>query len=324
MHYIQSKKDDSSSLTPVRWGERRYYALDYYLKETYHEKMYKLSLNGGCTCPNRDGTCGTKGCIFCSEGGSGDFAPEAGLSIKEQLAAGKGQVSQKYHGNSYIAYFQAFTNTYAPVSHLRAMFTEAIADPEVKILSIATRPDCLSPEVLALLAELNQQKPVWIELGLQTIHETTARFIRRGYELSVFEEAVRQLRKINITVIVHVILFLPGESEADMLKTITYLNTMPVQGIKLQLLHILENTDLADVYLKTPFPVPNMETYFRVLGKCICHLRPDIVIHRLTGDGPKSLLIAPLWTGNKRLVLNALRKYFCEENIWQGKKYITS
>ncbi len=324
MHYIQSKKDDSSSLTPVRWGERRYYALDYYLKETYHEKMYKLSLNGGCTCPNRDGTCGTKGCIFCSEGGSGDFAPEAGLSIKEQLAAGKGQVSQKYHGNSYIAYFQAFTNTYAPVSHLRAMFTEAIADPEVKILSIATRPDCLSPEVLALLAELNQQKPVWIELGLQTIHETTARFIRRGYELSVFEEAVRQLREINITVIVHVILFLPGESEADMLKTITYLNTMPVQGIKLQLLHILENTDLADVYRKTPFPVPNMETYFRVLGKCICHLRPDIVIHRLTGDGPKSLLIAPLWTGNKRLVLNALRKYFCEENIWQGKKYITS
>ena len=324
MHYIQSKKDDSSSLTPVRWGERRYYALDYYLKETYHEKMYKLSLNGGCTCPNRDGTCGTKGCIFCSEGGSGDFAPEAGLSIKEQLAAGKGQVSQKYHGNSYIAYFQAFTNTYAPVSHLRAMFTEAIADPEVKILSIATRPDCLSPEVLALLAELNQQKPVWIELGLQTIHETTARFIRRGYELSVFEEAVRQLREINITVIVHVILFLPGESEADMLKTITYLNTMPVQGIKLQLLHILENTDLADVYQKTPFPVPNMETYFKVLGKCICHLRPDIVIHRLTGDGPKSLLIAPLWTGNKRLVLNALRKYFCEENIWQGKKYITS
>ena len=304
MRYIQSKKDDCSSLTPVRWGERRYYALDYYLKETYHEKMYKLSLNGGCTCPNRDGTCGTRGCIFCSEGGSGDFAPEAGISVKDQLAAGKEQVSQKYHGNSYIAYFQAFTNTYAPVSHLRAMFTEAIADPEVKILSIATRPDCLSPEILALLAELNQQKPVWIELGLQTIHETTARFIRRGYGLSVFEEAVRQLRKINITVIVHVILFLPGESEADMLKTITYLNTMPVQGIKLQLLHILENTDLADVYRETPFPVPDMETYFRVLGTCICHLRPDIVIHRLTGDGPKSLLIAPLWTRNKRLVLN--------------------
>lgn len=324
MHYIQSKKDDCSSLTPVRWGERRYYALDYYLKETYHEKMYKLSLNGGCTCPNRDGTCGTRGCIFCSEGGSGDFAPEAGISVKDQLAAGKEQVSQKYHGNSYIAYFQAFTNTYAPVSHLRAMFTEAIADPEVKILSIATRPDCLSPEILALLAELNQQKPVWIELGLQTIHETTARFIRRGYGLSVFEEAVRQLRKINITVIVHVILFLPGESEADMLKTITYLNTMPVQGIKLQLLHILENTDLADVYRETPFPVPDMETYFRVLGTCICHLRPDIVIHRLTGDGPKSLLIAPLWTGNKRLVLNSLQKYFREENIWQGKNYITS
>lgn len=311
----------SSSPAPVYWGERRYYALDYYLKETYHEKIYKLSLNGGCTCPNRDGTCGTRGCIFCSEGGSGDFAPQAILSIKEQLSFGKSQVSRKYHGNSYIAYFQAFTNTYAPISHLRSIFTEALADPEVKILSIATRPDCLSSEVLSLLDELNQQKPVWIELGLQTIHPASARFIRRGYELPVFEDAVKRLRERNIMVIVHVILFLPDESESDMLKTIEYLNTQPIQGIKLQLLHILENTDLAAIYRKTPFPVPDMDTYFRILGLCVCHLRPDIVIHRLTGDGPKALLIAPLWTGNKRSVLNALQKYFREENIWQGKDY---
>ncbi len=323
MQCSKSQKDNCPSLTPARWGERRYYALDYYLKETYHEKIYKLSLNGGCTCPNRDGTCGTRGCIFCSAGGSGDFAPDAETSIKKQLAMGKEQVRQKYHGHSYIAYFQAFTNTYAPVSHLRSMFSEAISDPEVKTLSIATRPDCLGPEVLDLLDELNHQKPVWVELGLQTIHENTADFIRRGYKLSVFEEAVRKLQKIHISIIVHVILFLPGESEADMLETISYLNALPIQGIKLQLLHILENTDLADIYRETPFPVPDMNTYFRVLGLCVCHLRPDIVIHRLTGDGPKSLLVAPLWTGNKRLVLNSLQKYFREENIWQGKNYIT-
>lgn len=320
---MQHNNGTSSSPTPVRWGERRYYALDYYLKEVYHKKMYKLSLNGGCTCPNRDGTCGTRGCIFCSEGGSGDFAADVHLSIKEQLAAGKKQVSRKYHGNRYIAYFQAFTNTYAPISHLRAIFTEALSDPEVAILSIATRPDCLNGEVLSLLDELNQQKPVWIELGLQTIHPDSARFIRRGYELSVFEEAVKQLREKDIAVIVHVILFLPGESEADMLETIEYLNAQPIQGIKLQLLHILENTDLAAIYRETPFPVPDMETYFQVLGTCVCRLRPDIVIHRLTGDGPKSLLIAPLWTGNKRLVLNSLQKYFREEDIWQGKDYTT-
>ena len=321
MHLFHEQK-----VTPVpkHWGEKRYYSLDYYLKENYGEKLYKISLNGGCTCPNRDGTCGTRGCIFCSEGGSGDFASAPSLSIFEQLRAGKELVSRKYHGNGYIAYFQAFTNTYAPITHLRKIFTEAIADPEVKILSIATRPDCLGEEVLALLKELNENKPVWVELGLQTIHPRTAAFIRRGYELDVFERAVQDLNRIGVTVITHVILCLPGETTEDMLATIDYLNKLPIHGMKLQLLHILKHTDLADIYEKNPFPLPDMETYFQILGKCICQVRPDIVIHRLTGDGPKSLLIAPLWTGNKRLVLNAMQKYFREHDIWQGKDFTSS
>lgn len=198
---------------------------------------------------------------------------------------------------------------------------EAISDPEVRILSIATRPDCLSGEILDLLTELNQIKPVWVELGLQTIHSQTADFIRRGYPLSVFEDAVSALSVRGIQVITHVILFLPGETKADMLDTIRYLNTLPIHGIKLQLLHILKHTDLADYYEETPFHVPDMEEYFEVLSSCISHLRPDMVIHRLTGDGPKSLLIAPLWTGNKRYVLNSLQKYFKENDIWQGKDF---
>lgn len=309
--------------TPLRWGERRYYALDHYLKQNYGEKLYKISLNGGCSCPNRDGTCGTRGCIFCSEGGSGDFAASSSLSVADQLAYAKKLVRPKYSGHSYIAYFQAYTNTYAPTCHLRRIFTEAISDPEVRILSIATRPDCLSPEILSLLAELNAIKPVWVELGLQTIHERTATWMRRGYPLSVFENAVHALHSIGVQIITHVILFLPGESEADMLATIHYLNTLPIDGIKLQLLHVLKHTDLADIYNQEPFYIPDMDAYFHLLGKCITALRPDIVIHRLTGDGPKSLLIAPLWTGNKRMVLNQMQHYLKEQNLWQGKEYTT-
>lgn len=299
----------------------RYYTVNDYIKETYGEKLYKISLNGGCTCPNRDGTLGSRGCIFCSTGGSGDFAASGILPISEQLAFGKELVRGKYSGNGYIAYFQAYTNTYAPLIHLRKIFMEAISDPEVRILSIATRPDCLSEGILDLLTELNQIKPVWVELGLQTIHQQTADFIRRGYPLSVFEDAVSALSVRGIQVITHVILFLPGETKSDMLDTIRYLNTLPIHGIKLQLLHILKHTDLADYYEETPFHMPDMEEYFEVLSDCISHLRPDMVIHRLTGDGPKSLLIAPLWTGNKRYVLNSLQKYFKENDIWQGKDF---
>ena len=303
----------------TRWGEKRYYSLDYYIRQTFHEKLYKLSLNAGCTCPNRDGTCGNRGCIFCSRGGSGDFAADASLSIPEQLRSEKEKRKAKYKGHSYIAYFQAYTNTYGPVSMLEKAFTQALMDPEVRVLSIATRPDCLPPAVLRLLARLNQIKPVWVELGLQTIHEKSAKFIRRGYPLSVFEDAVSQLRALNLSVIVHTILYLPGESQADMLETIEYLNRQDIQGIKLQLLHVLRDTDLYDSYLEHPFFLPSMEEYLEFLGTCLCRLRPDIVIHRLTGDGPKSLLAAPLWTGNKRLVLNQMGKQFKERDIWQGK-----
>lgn len=306
----------------MRWDEKRYYSLDYYLKQAYGEKLYKIALDGGMTCPNRDGTLGARGCIFCSAGGSGDFAGDRRTSITEQIETGKAQSIRKHNGSSYIAYFQAYTNTYAPVSYLRSVFTEAINHPDIRILSIATRPDCLNDDVLALLAELNKKKPVWVELGLQTIHEETAQFIRRGYKLPVFEDALRKLRKIGITVIVHTILCLPGESREMMLDTIRYLNTQDIQGIKLQLLHILKHTDLADYYEKHPFHLPSREEYYELLGMCICNLRPDIVIHRLTGDGPRKLLVAPLWTGNKRQVLNGMQRYFKEQNIWQGKEFI--
>lgn len=306
---------------PRRWGERRYHSLDFHLRQTFGEKVYKITLNGGMSCPNRDGHIGTGGCIFCSAKGSGDFAGDASLSITEQLCRGKQELLSKRPVRSYIAYFQAFTNTYAPVDYLEKIFLEAIQDPEVKVLSIATRPDCLGSDVLRLLAQLNKIKPVWVELGLQTIHSETARFIRRGYDLKVFEQAVKSLREAGITVIVHVILFLPGETQDMMLETIDYLNRLDIQGVKLQLLHVLEGTDLAVLYEKEPFHVPDMEEYIRLLGKCVSRLNPDIVIHRLTGDGPKELLIAPLWTGAKRTVLNRLNQYLKEEDIWQGKEY---
>lgn len=307
---------------PKHWGEKRYYSLDYYIRQTFGEKLYKLSLDGGMSCPNRDGTLGTGGCIFCSAGGSGDFAGDRNVSIKEQLASGKALVQKKHTGASYIAYFQAYTNTYAPVSYLERIYMEAINEPEVKVLSIATRPDCLSKETLSLLERLNQIKPVWVELGLQTVHKSSADFIRRGYELDVFEKAVYDLKKRGISVIVHTILYLPNETKDMMLETISYLNGLPIDGIKLQLLHILKGTDLADYYEKHPFHLPVLEEYLELLGCMISHLRPDIVVHRITGDGPKSLLIAPLWTGNKRLVLNRIQKHFKDSDIWQGKECV--
>lgn len=312
--------DTGISAMTMHWGEKRYYSLDYYLKQTYGKKLYKISLNGGMTCPNRDGTLGTRGCIFCSQGGSGDFAPAASLPIKEQIEQGKRLVGRKYTGDSYIAYFQAYTNTYAPIAYLRYIFTEALLHPDVSVLSIATRPDCLGEDVLVLLQELNQIKPVWVELGLQTIHESTAQLIRKGYPLSVFEQAEASLKKAGIPVITHVILGLPGEDAGMMLETIHYLNQRGIQGIKLQLLHILKGTDLAEYYRTNPFPVLSMGEYFSLLGKCIACLRQDIVIHRLTGDAPKALLIEPVWSGNKRQVLNRFNAYLKKHDIWQGKE----
>lgn len=315
----------------TRWGEKPYYSLDYYLKETFGEKIYKIALDGGMTCPNRDGTLDTRGCIFCSQGGSGEFAIPRNTSVTKQLEDGIAflQSHSKACGNSYIAYFQAYSNTYAPVAYLRSLYKEAIRHPQVKILSIATRPDCFSPPIYELLEDCSHQKPVWVELGLQTIHEQTAKYIRRGYPLSVFEDTVHQLRKRGIAVIVHIILGLPGEDLKQILETIHYLNEQDIQGIKLQLLHILKGTDLAEEYYKTlRHPEENengqivssltQQEYIHHLLSCIGHLSPDIVIHRLTGDGPKELLLAPLWSRNKRAVLNDIAHQMKINNLYQG------
>ena len=307
----------------MHWDQKPYHSLSYELTRQFGKKVYKLSLDGGMTCPNRDGTLGTGGCIFCSKGGSGDFAESCRSypDIAGQIEAARKRIERKAPSGPYIAYFQAFTNTYAPVEYLEKIFTEAISDPDVRILSIATRPDCLGQDVLELLARLNRIKPVWVELGLQTIHPRTAELIRRGYPLKTFDQAVKDLRAAGITVIVHVILFLPGETEEMMLQTLEHLNRADIQGIKLQLLHILKGTDLARLYEAEPFHVPDMDEYIRLLGRCICALRPDLVIHRLTGDGPKDLLTAPMWTGAKRTVLNNLHGYLKENDLWQGKEY---
>ena len=304
------------------WGEKRYYSVDYYLKQAFGEKVYRLSLNGGMTCPNRDGTLGSRGCIFCSSAGSGDFAQNGCAPIPDQLAAAKGQLMQKRNCRKFIAYFQAYTNTYAPVDVLRKLFWEAVSDPDVVILSIATRPDCLSEEVLSLLDELNQYKPVWIELGLQTIHPDTSRFIRSGFTLECFHQAVSDLARRQISVIVHVILGLPGETPRQMLETVSHVGRLPVFGIKLQLLHVLSDTDLGALYQKQPFPLFSMEEYCELIGDCLELLPPAITIHRLTGDGPKNLLIAPLWSSAKRTVLNQIQKTMKDRDTWQGKYYI--
>lgn len=302
----------------TRWGDKRYHSLDYELKHRFGTKVYKLSLDGGMTCPNRDGKLDTRGCIFCSAGGSGDFAASRKLSITEQIANAKALISQKQVQNGkYIAYFQAFTNTYEKVSYLRSIFYEAIMQDDIVALSIATRPDCLSQEILDLLKELNSIKPVWIELGLQTIHEDTAIFIRRGYSLPVFDQAVKNLDSIGIEIIVHVIIGLPYETKQHLLDTIRYLATLPIKGIKLQLLHILKGTDLAD-YIED-LHILTLDEYLDLLVACIEHLPPEIVIHRITGDGPKSLLLAPMWSGNKRLVLNRIQQKLKECDVWQGK-----
>ena len=288
--------------------------LNEYLKERFGQKVYKIAINGGFTCPNRDGTLGTRGCIFCSGYGSGDFAEDASLSVTEQIEAGKKRVELKMPkrtsdgSNKYIAYFQAFTNTYAPVDRLRALYTEAINHPDIVAVSIGTRPDCLPEDVLELLGELNTIKPIWVELGLQTIHEKSAEYIRRGYELPVYDKAVEELRKRSIEVITHVILGLPGETRDDMMETVKYVGKSGVQGIKLQLLHVIKGTDLEKDYESGIFECMTMDEYIDLIYDCISVLPDDIVIHRMTGDGARKTLVAPLWSTDKKRVLNALKK----------------
>lgn len=285
-----------------------YLSFNKYLKDKFGQKVYKISLDGGFTCPNRDGKAGTRGCIFCSKGGSGDFAESREMSITEQIENGKKKVEKKIKSGKYIAYFQAFTNTYAPVEMLRQKYEEAINHPDIVALSIATRPDCLGDDVLRLLDEMNKIKPVFVELGLQTIHQKSAKYIRRGYDLSVYDKAVRDLKKVGVNVVVHVILGLPNESENDMLETVKYVCESGANGIKLQLLHVIDSTDLAKDYEKGLFKTLEFDEYVNLIVKCVKIIPKDIVIHRLTGDGAKKDLIAPLWSADKKRVLNAINK----------------
>lgn len=286
----------------------KYYSLNNYLKDTFGEKVYKISLNAGFTCPNRDGTIGTRGCIFCSKGGSGDFAESPLLSITEQIELGKKRVSAKIKSGKYIAYFQAFTNTYAPVDVLRSKYYEAVNHKDIVALSVATRPDCLGDDVLELLAEINKIKPVFVELGLQTIHQKQADYIRRGYTLEVYDKAVRYLKKIGVNVVVHIILGLPGETKDDMLKTVNYVCKSGADGIKLQLLHILKGTDLEQEYYRGNIRPLEFEEYLDIIKACVEIIPDTVVIHRLTGDGAKKDLIAPMWSADKKRVINAINK----------------
>ncbi|WP_296135384.1 TIGR01212 family radical SAM protein [uncultured Eubacterium sp.] len=289
----------------------KYTTLNSYLKEKFGCKVYKISLDCGFTCPNRDGTLGYGGCIFCSEGGSGDFAESRTLGVTEQIESGKEKVKNKIKSGKYIAYFQAFTNTYADVNTLEKIFSEAINHPDIVALSVATRPDCLEQEKVELLSRLNKIKPIFVELGLQTINEKTAKYIRRGYTLDVYDDAVKRLHEQGINVVTHIIIGLPNETKEDMLSSAKYVCNV-TDGIKLQLLHILKGTDLAKDYFEHKFEVLSLEEYTDIIAECVKIIPENIVIHRLTGDGAKKDLIAPLWSADKKKVLNTINKRLSE------------
>lgn len=304
-----------------------YNSLSAYLKKEYGEKIFKIALDGGFTCPNRDGTKGDRGCIFCSAGGSGEFATQVtASSVSTQIEKALSLFGGKNIGRRYIAYFQAYTGTYEKPGKLLALYRAALSHPLICGISIATRPDCLGPEVLEVLQKCQKEFPhkfIWVELGLQTIHARTATYIRRGYPLTCFDDAMRDLHALHIPVIVHVILGLPGESDADMLATIDYLNRSRIFGIKLQLLHVLKGTDLATDYANGVFECLTKEHYIDLLIKCIDRLNPDIVLHRVTGDGPADLLIAPEWSLYKWDILNTLHRLMLEGGHYQSRDYIS-
>ena len=279
------------------------------LKKQYGEKLYRISLTSGCTCPNRDGTIGTGGCTFCSRSGSGDFSP-AFLPLRDQIEEGKKRIESKTNAKRFIGYFQSFTNTYGDQERLKSLFSETIDQPEIAILSIGTRPDCLEQDMIDFLSVLNRKKPVWVELGLQTTNEQTAERIHRGYKLPVFDDAYKRLKDAGLAVIVHVILGLPGETKDDMLNTVRYLSSLePVlDGIKLQMLHVLEGTALAEEFKESPFLILSLEEYTNIVIECLKSLPDNTVVHRFTGDGPKKLLIEPQWSWDKKKVLNYMNK----------------
>lgn len=284
-----------------------------YCKNKYGEKLYKISLSGGFTCPNRDGTLGNRGCIFCSEGGSGDFAESASLSVAEQIDLAKMRLEKKFHGNHYIAYFQAYTNTYGSLEYLKSLYDPVADREDIKVISIATRPDCLPKETLEYLGELQNKKDLWVELGFQSCNEKSVKYIRRGYENEVYKDAVSRLNELGIHTITHIIVGLPGETKEDMIKSVRYAVAAGTKGIKLQLLHVLKGTDLADDYEKGLFKVLEEDEYFDIIKACLKEIPDDVVIHRLSGDGPKSILIAPMWSANKREVLNRINKLKSED-----------
>ena len=300
---------------------QRYLSLGSYAKEKFGTKLYKLALDGGFTCPNRDGTLGTRGCIFCSGRGSGDFAESTAEGVAAAIERAKGRVAHKNRGGGYIAYFQSYTATYAPIEKLEELFTAAVRCEDVRVLSVATRPDCLGDETVALLKRLNESKPVWVELGLQTVHEDTARYIRRGYETAVYFDAVRRLHEAGLTVITHMIIGLPGETEEMIYKTAEAIGRVGSDGVKFQLLHVLRHTDLADEFRTGKFVLPDMDEYIRILAGCVERVPKDMVIHRMTGDGAKRELIAPMWSADKKRVLNAINRYFEENDIMQGRLF---
>lgn len=300
-------------------NQHRYYTLDYYLKKRFNGKVFKVALNGGFTCPNRDGKISTKGCIFCSESGSGDFAGKRNDPLDKQFNEVKDIIHQKWKDAKYIAYFQANTNTYGDINKLKKIFYEAISlNPNIVALSIATRPDCLEENVLDLLEEINAKIPIWVELGLQTIHQRTADFINRGYKLDVFNKAVNALRKRNIETIVHIINGLPYETKEMMLETCKYLNNLDIQGIKIHSLFILKNTQLETIYEKEKFHVLTQEEYVDITVEQIALLRKNIVIHRINGDAPRNDLIEPKWSLKKLVVMNEIDKLMKERNYYQG------
>ncbi|MBN1034004.1 TIGR01212 family radical SAM protein [Clostridium botulinum] len=303
------------------WNGKRYHSLNYFLREKFGEKVFKISLDGGFSCPNRDGKVSKGGCVFCSARGSGDYAGSRNFSITNQFNNVKTMMANKWKSGKYIAYFQAYTNTYAPVDELRQKYEEAINQEGVVALSIATRPDCLEDDVLDLIEELSKKLYVWVELGLQTINDDVAKKINRGYDLKVFDDAMTRLKERNIDVVVHSILGLPGESQHDMLKTIDYIAHSGAQGIKLHLLHLMKDTKMVELYESGELQFLSQEDYIKLICKAVSMLPKEMVVHRLTGDAPRDLLIGPMWSLKKWEVLNAIDKTLEDNDIYQGKNF---
>ncbi len=303
------------------WNGKRYHSLNYFLREKFGEKVFKISLDGGFSCPNRDGKVSKGGCVFCSARGSGDYAGSRNFSITNQFNNVKTMMANKWKSGKYIAYFQAYTNTYAPIDELRQKYEEAINQEGVVALSIATRPDCLEDDVLDLIEELSKKLYVWVELGLQTINDNVAKKINRGYDLKVFDYAMTRLKERNIDVVVHSILGLPGESQDDMLKTIDYIAHYGAQGIKLHLLHLMKDTKMVELYESGELQFLSQEDYIKLICKAVSMLPKEMVVHRLTGDAPRDLLIGPMWSLKKWEVLNAIDKTLEDNDIYQGKNF---